>query len=203
MPVTIIVGGNYGSEGKGRISAYLAETGKFAAAVRCGGPNSGHTFLMHEEGEKDREVKLRQVPCAIANPSMKYYLPAGSLINGRVLNAEMLMYRLMDSLRIDSNAMIIEEKHRQEEQLLNLNKRIGSTCSGTGAAVADRVMRGDDVKLARDIPGLQPFLTNVSNELMKLHERGERILIEGTQGFGLSLYHTPHYPFAIQPLRLA
>ena len=43
MGVTVIVGGQYGGEGKGKITSYLSIRDDVAYVVRCGGPNSGHT----------------------------------------------------------------------------------------------------------------------------------------------------------------
>jgi adenylosuccinate synthase len=52
------------------------------------------------------------------------------------------------------------------------------------------------LKLAKDIPRLQPFLADVSREVTTYHLEGKRVVIEGTQGFGLSVYHSPYYPCA-------
>jgi len=57
MPVTVVVGGQYGSEGKGKIVAYLAKKDDVAAVVRCGGPNAGHSFVW-----QGATYSLRQVP---------------------------------------------------------------------------------------------------------------------------------------------
>ena len=45
MPVSIVVGGQFGSEGKGKVAHYLAQKMEASFAVRCGGPNSGHTVI--------------------------------------------------------------------------------------------------------------------------------------------------------------
>ncbi len=52
-----------------------------------------------------------------------------------------------------------------------------------------------EAKLAKDIPRLQPFICDVSEELNHYYNEGKTILIEGTQGFGLSVYHSPYYPY--------
>jgi adenylosuccinate synthase len=60
------------------------------------------------------------------------------------------------------------------------------------------VLRGADSKLAKDavreFPWLQTLLTDVSEEVNEALDENKKVLIEGTQGFGLSLYHSPHYP---------
>ena len=72
---------------------------------------------------------------------------------------------------------------------------IGSTGSGTGAAVMRRISRKENGLLARDCYELQPFLTDVSAELSVYRKQAENIVIEGTQGFGLSIYHSESYPY--------
>ena len=63
MSVTVVVGGQFGSEGKGKICAHLAMTDNVDYMVRCGGPNSGHTV---DVGGK--RYQLRQVPAGFINP---------------------------------------------------------------------------------------------------------------------------------------
>ena len=64
-----------------------------------------------------------------------------------------------------------------------------------GVAVAKRILRREKIRLAKDTPELAQYISDVSEELSKYYERGKNIIIEGTQGFGLSLYHSPFYPF--------
>lgn len=77
-----------------------------------------------------------------------------------------------------------------------MQEHIGSTCSGTGFAIAKRVMREKDVMLAKDIPALAPYIDDISSRVIEDDEYRQNIIIEGTQGYGLSLYHSPYYPFA-------
>jgi len=192
MPVTIVVGGQYGGEGKGKVTAHLCANHGYHAVVRCGGPNSGHTVSV--EGE---ETVLRQVPAGVARPGTQLFLAAGCLINIAVLFEEIDRFGLTpDRLKVDRNAMIITDDEIEKEKTIGLQKSIGSTCSGVGAAVARRVSRGSNVRLAKDVAELQPFLSIVSTDLNLLHDQGKRLIVEGTQGFGLSLYHSRCYPFA-------
>lgn len=192
MSITIVVGGQFGSEGKGKITAHLCRYHNFNVAIRCGGPNSGHTVTID-----GKQIVLRQIPAGVVNPNSKLYLAAGCLIDLDVLIEEINFFNLSSNrLKIDSNAVIIDEGYDKEEEKIQLGDRIGSTCTGTGFAVAKRVLRSKNIKLARDIPELKPFLTCVSKEIMNLYSKGKRIVIEGTQGFGLSVYHSPYYPYA-------
>jgi len=192
MSITVVVGGQFGGEGKGKMTANLCREHEFDVAVRCGGPNSGHTITID-----NKQVVLRQIPAGVVNPHTKLFLAAGCLIDLDVLLDEIDSFNLSpDRLGVDYNAAIIDEKYVQEEENTGLGVRIGSTCTGTGIAVAKRVLRGGALKLAKDVPELKPYLANVSDEVMVSHTSGKRIVIEGTQGFGLSVYHSPYYPYA-------
>lgn len=191
MTIAVVIGGQFGSEGKGKVTAHLCRYHNYSVAVRCGGPNSGHTININNE-----PVVLRQIPAGVVNPSAKLYLAAGCLIDLDVLLEEIKLFKLTpDRLGIDRNAAIIDDGYAQEEIKSNLNNRIGSTCTGTGIAVAKRVLRTKDIKLARDIPELKRYITCVSNKIMEHYLNKCKIVIEGTQGFGLSVYHSQYYPY--------
>jgi adenylosuccinate synthase len=101
-----------------------------------------------------------------------------------------------ERLLIDPNAMVIAEQDINEEENSSLRKSIGSTLSGTGAAVRRRIARAHQVKLAKDDARLRPYAQPVTPFLRDSISSKERVIIEGTQGFGLSLLHSPYYPFA-------
>src|SRR5437667_411509 len=86
------------------------------------------------------------------------------------------------------------------ERELNLRERLSSTLCGVGSAVARRALRGIDVRTAettaKDVSWLASLITNVSQEANLALDRGKKVLVEGTQGFGLSLYHSDSYPKA-------
>ena len=118
---------------------------------------------------------------------------------GAVLRVDKLLKEIAecgvdkDRLCIDGNAMIIIDEDIKAEG--DLVKNIGSTGQGVGAATARRIMqRNKNTLLARHIPELKPFIGSALEELEKAYSRNERILLEGTQGTGLSLYHGP-YPY--------
>jgi adenylosuccinate synthase len=192
MPVTVIVGGQFGSEGKGKVAHALAQEKRASLAVRVGGPNSGHTVI----DPRGNALVLRQLPTAAILPEVVCVLGAGSYIDVDILLKEMQETRLRsDCLRIDPNAAVITERERQEEASTALKQAIGSTLSGTGAAVGRRIARVRALRLAKDEPRLKPFLSPISQLLRSRLDVGDRLILEGTQGFGLSLLHSPHYPF--------
>lgn len=195
MSVWVVVGGQFGSEGKGKISAIIALQEQIDLCIRCGGPNSGHSF-QKENGEM---MLLRQVPTGFVRPQTRLLIPAGGLVDLEVLRTEIEVLRL-DSTRlgVDKNAMIITHEDRDQEQRLALAERLSSTLCGVGSAVARRALRSADVSLAANAAmsneWLRPFLTDVSAEVNSAVDSGKKVLIEGTQGSGLSLYHSLHYP---------
>lgn len=193
MAVSIVVGGQYGSEGKGKVAYLWAEKTGASAVVRVGGSNSGHTVY-----DKDnRMYTMRMLPTASIQENMTAVLPAGSYIDVPVLMEEIKAIGISrDHLKIDPNAMIILEKHKEEERKKGMQEKIGSTLSGTGAAVADRARRSEDVILAGKVPELAPFIHDTKKYLRGLLDQGKHIVIEGTQGYGLSNYHTQEYPYA-------
>ncbi|ULA68550.1 MAG: Adenylosuccinate synthetase [Nitrospira sp.] len=192
MPLTVIVGGQFGSEGKGKVTSHLALRDNVDIVVRCGGPNSGHTVDV--EGQR---YELRSLPAGFINPGTRLLLAAGCLINPEILLTEVKSTGT-DPRRVgvDRYAGIISPSEGEEEAELRLRDRLGSTLSGTGIGVANRVLRKPDFKLAEDVPELQEFLTDVSAEVNEAVDKNGKVLIEGTQGFGLSVYHSPHYPYA-------
>lgn len=192
MPLTVIVGGQYGSEGKGKVTSYLSLRDNVDIVVRCGGPNSGHTVDV-----RGQRYELRSLPSGFINPGTRLLLAAGCLINPEILLTEIKSTGI-DPRRVgvDRHAGIISPSEGEEEGKLLLRDRLGSTLSGTGIGVANRVLRKPDFKLAKDVPELQEYLTDVSAEVNECLDKGGKVLVEGTQGLGLSVYHSPHYPFA-------
>lgn len=192
MPVTVIVGGQYGSEGKGKVAHWLARERSASVAVRTGGPNAGHTV----EDVPNHPVVLRQLPTAAFLADVKCVLGPGSYIDPDLLLAEVAVTGLRaDRLLIDPNAMVITEDDKLRERSSTLRASIGSTQSGTGAAVLKRIERRATTDLAKDDVRLRQFIAPVTSFLRSQLSSGRRIILEGTQGFGLSLLHSPTYPF--------
>jgi adenylosuccinate synthase len=190
MSLWVVVGGQYGSEGKGKVSAFITKQENIDICVRCGGPNSGHSFV----DENGKTIVLRQLPTGFVNPRTRLLIPAGALIDPLIESLRLPRERV----GIDRKCFIIEEKDREREQILGLRERLSSTLCGVGAAQSRRVLRGEDVRLAKDIrheqPWMNDYLTDVCDEMNTALDRDSKVLIEGTQGFGLSLYHSDHYP---------
>jgi adenylosuccinate synthase len=197
MSLWVVVGGQFGSEGKGKVSAFITLREDIDICIRCGGPNSGHSLV----GPDGTTTVLRQLPTGYLRPRTRLLIPAGALIDPTVLKAEIDGLRIDPSrVGIDRNTMVIEDADRENEQTLRLRERLSSTLCGVGSAVARRALRGEDVRLTKDAvseyPWLGDLLTDVSEEANEALDSGKKVLVEGTQGFGLSLYHTAEYPKA-------
>lgn len=192
MPVTVIVGGQFGSEGKGKVSHFLSRELNASAAIRVGGSNSGHTVI----DSLGKPIILRQLPTASIIKDVYCVISAGSYIDREILLNEIEYVGISsERLLIDPHAIIITDSEKQEEQQSLLKQAIGSTLSGTGAAVLKRIKRSTNIKLAKDEISLRPFVKTVIPFLRDCLDAGKRIIIEGTQGFGLSLLHSPYYPY--------
>lgn len=192
MPISVVVGGQFGSEGKGKVAHALALELGATAAIRVGGSNSGHTVI----DAAGRAIIFRHLPTAVLEPSIHCVLPAGCYIHEPTLLKEMEISGIhSDKLSINPFAVIITDLETREEIESGLTESIGSTGSGTGRAVVRRAQRMGGTVFAKDVASLIPYLRETTDLLDTFLKRGERILIEGTQGFGLSLLHSNHHPF--------
>jgi len=191
MPLTVVVGGQFGSEGKGKVAHHFAKSKRATVAIRVGGSNSGHTVV---DSDGRRQI-FRVLPTAAVLPDVICVLGAGSYVEPELLALEIERARLSpDRVLIDENAFVVSDEHKRAEQEVGLRERIGSTLSGTGAAVVDRVRRVSSSHLVKNDERLRRFIGNTRSLLRSRLKRGENVILEGTQGFGLSLLHSPLYP---------
>ena len=188
MTSTVVVGGFFGDEGKGKIISYLAIKDNPKIIVRGGaGPNAGHTIR-----DGDKVYKVRMLPSGFLNKNAKVMIGPGVVVNPDVLNKEIQDFDVIGRAFIDKHCGIIEETHLVRDSKGELKEKIGSTGSGTGPANADRAMR--ILNLAKDFDSLSPLIVDVPLEVNSAISANEHVLIEGTQGTFLSLWHGT-YPF--------
>jgi adenylosuccinate synthase len=193
MSVIVIIGGQFGSEGKGKVAHYFAKEAGASVAVRVGGSNSGHTVI----DKRGVPLVFRVLPTAAILDNTVCALGAGSYIDVDILFQEVEAANLgSERLWIDPNAYIVTEEHKKQEREWKLGERIASTQTGTGAAIVERVKRLSAKQLAKHDDRLSSFIKPVRSLLRSRLDRREKIVIEGTQGFGLSLLHSPYYPKA-------
>lgn len=184
--VDVIVGGQYGSEGKGNIAAYMAP--EYDSLFRVGGPNAGHKVFREPE-----PYTFHHLPSGtFKNESAKLLIGPGAVIGLETLLKEVASLNVpYDRLLIDNQAIIINQED-VEYELRQLRDRIGSTAQGVGSATARKILERwpkSSVSLAYDVPELKPYVGSTREALEAAYAHNERILLEGTQGTSLSLHH--------------
>lgn len=185
--VDVLIGLQYGSEGKGIVAGALALSGFYAASVRVGGSNAGHSFMY-----KDKMHVYRHIPCAAINPEVLLYVGRGALVDPEVLVKECEAVEVRPGrVTMDPFVFPILPKDAQvERESLGLSAKIGSTCKGVGQALCTRAMRCEwDER--KEI--LKDYSKCTMEELMA-RVGPKSVLIESTQGTSLSLY-SDNYPF--------
>lgn len=142
MPATIVMGGQWGDEGKGKLTDALA-AGADVVVRANGGSNAGHTI------ETKRGVfKLHLIPSGILNPDCLCVVGAGVVVDPGALLAEMddLRTRGVDlsNLRVSDRAHVVMPYHPMLDQLeeeRRADDEIGTTLRGNGPAYADKAAR--------------------------------------------------------------
>jgi adenylosuccinate synthase len=142
MVATIVLGAQWGDEGKGRVVDYFAETADYVVRFQ-GGNNAGHTIIVGEQ-----RLALSLIPSGIHYPDCIPVIASGTVIDPAVLLAEMDMVagKGLDPSRVklSSNAHLIMPYHRKLdaaiERYLGKNQ-IGTTKKGIGPAYTDKYAR--------------------------------------------------------------
>jgi len=187
MPCTVITGAFWGDEGKGKIISYLALEDKLDVCLRTGSVNAAHTVWY-----QGNRYALHMVPAAFVYEKCRLLIGSGANVHVAKFLEEVEATNVKNRIGIDHQASIIEEKHSIQDKTSAHLKGLGTTGWGIGPAIEERVRR--TAKLAKDIPELQPYLTNVAAELNNTIDAGKKVLLEGTQGLMLSLFHGT-YPY--------
>ncbi|MGZ8886950.1 MAG: adenylosuccinate synthetase, partial [Nitrososphaeraceae archaeon] len=158
-------------------------------AARGGvGPNAGHTFNLN-----GKTFKVRMLPSAAFNVNTNLAIGAGVLVDPIILLKEISTFHAHGRTFVDPHCGIIKEEHiRQDNNESFLKERIGTTGTGTGPANSDRALR--KLSLAMDCSEIKNYLNDVSCMIHSDLNKKNNVLLEGTQGTYLSLYHGG-YPF--------
>ncbi|MDE6737134.1 MAG: adenylosuccinate synthetase, partial [Treponemataceae bacterium] len=208
----VVIGAQWGDEGKGKIVDYLAESAKYVVRY-AGGPNAGHTIVVD-----GKEYALHQVPSGILHPDKSVFLGAGMVIDPEALFNELQM--LKDNgidwegrVFISDRAHIILPRYRQMDKDRDAARKrpIGTTGRGIGIAYAEKAER-DGLRLA-DLDWAEKmaeydgedkaYLDTYKERLLamrvdltaKMYEfRDDNILFEGAQGAMLDI-DSGTYPY--------
>ncbi len=200
----VVVGGQFGSEAKGRVTLeqirrrMYANTERPVHSMRVGGPNAGHVVI----DPTGRRWAMRQVPVGFIEPAVALYIAAGSEIDRSVLLQEIedledAGYHIRERLFIHPEATVIDSQHIQREAESDLVQRLGSTAKGIGAARADRIWRVADRVIDRvaefaDLGMVESFEPRLIRAI-ESDANPAAVVIEGTQGYGLGM-HAGYYP---------
>jgi adenylosuccinate synthase len=236
MPAIVLLGAQWGDEGKGKATDLLGDKVNYVVRYQ-GGNNAGHTVVIGKE-----KYALHLLPSGILTPSCIPVIGNGVVIDPSVLLEEIkgLNERGVDTskLRISTNAHLITPYHRTidkvTERFLGKSK-IGTTGRGIGPAYADKINRigirvqdlFDESILRKKLEGalrdknqvlikvfnrksieveevlaeylgyaevLRPHIVDTSLLLNEALNRGEVVLLEGSQGTLLDVDHGT-YPF--------
>lgn len=156
--------------------------------IRVGGPNAGHKVYKSEGPDT-----FHTLPSGSRVRSAELILGPGAVVDIDTLLREINSIQIgPDHLTIDPQVLIILAEDKEKEK--RLIEEIGSTGQGVGAATSRRILQRDDsVKLAKHIKQLEPFVRPSWIRLeQRMRDPRTRILLEGTQGTALSLYHGPY-----------
>lgn len=164
MPSVIVVGAQWGDEGKGKITDYLASRADMV--LRCqGGSNAGHTVVV--DGKK---YALHLTPCGILNPNTINVVGNGVVIDLKVVLDEI---KLLTEEGISVKNLVLSEKAHlimpyhylmdDYQESLKGDKKIGTTRRGIGPAYMDKTAR-QGIRLL-DLMAWEPFLEKLDYNL--------------------------------------
>jgi adenylosuccinate synthase len=208
LKTTVIVGAQWGDEGKGKIIDLMAQKADVVARFH-GGNNAGHTIVVN--GEK---LVLHLIPSGILNQDCLCIIGNGVVFDPDIFReeiAELTKRGLLGDpsrIKISDRAHVILPKHKtldkEREEALG-DKKIGTTGRGIGPCYEDKIGRrgvtvGELIEPPLDKRGkgelddLRPFVCNTSVLINDLIDQGKKILFEGAQGTCLDVDHGT-YPF--------
>lgn len=198
----IVVGLQYGDEGKGKIVNYLASTYKYDYCLRYnGGANAGHTIYIN-----NTKIVTHQIPTGFIYGVKSIicdncYLDIDKLINEInyiKLNCNHLKSINFDNLLISENCHLIMEEYKEND---DIDGKIGTTKSGIGPCAIKKYGRNgkilrnckNEIKKLLDL-NIGIKIINTTDYFMKFNRYKLSFLVEGAQGFGLDINHGD-YPY--------
>src|SRR3989344_137861 len=195
MTGIVIVGAQFGDEGKGKIVDYLVDRLKIDYVVRFqGGNNAGHTVVVGNE-----KFKLHHVPSGVVQ-GKQCFLGNGMVIDPKVLIDEINNLKergINPKLTISPLAHVITEKHKELDAA---DSKIGTTKRGIGPAYSDKISRSGTrfSELNSVYPNyyseLSKYIGDVSLKVNQALEKKKKVLFEGAQGTLLDIDFGT-YPF--------
>jgi adenylosuccinate synthase len=195
--VHCVVDGQFGSTGKGALSAWLAwqayknlapHAFNFAGAIYSGGPNSGHTSYFGDE-----KIVLKQLPTFAVSLhklglSIPVYLSAGAVIDRDILKEEAERYPYIP-IFVHHNAAIVTDEDKREEEQGSIGA-VAGTRSGTGAALVRKIRREPNAIADRSLGRVAKNVMLMDHAIEPEHHA---YFMEVAQGFSLGI-NSRFYP---------
>lgn len=179
-----VLDGQWGSSGKGKFNAYLADKYKIDFAISQNSVNASH-IVVWDDGTS---YKFNHLPTSVINHHVRVIMGAGASIDLQQLLKEIEDWKLTpERLFIHPNAVVITEDDIAYEK--GVLQRIASTMTGNGAAMGRKVMRHPNVRTADSYPQLRQFIADTSSCIAHWLKNGDTGIIETAQGFDLSMDH--------------
>lgn len=196
--IDMVLDFQFGSTGKGSICGYLAKREKYDVAVCAFATNAGHTYIDKRRGI---HVMTQQLPTAITSPTVHtLMIGPGAAIHLGTLREELHRYSSIignKRIMIHPHAAVVEDYHAAFEQQDGRTK-MGSTAKGVGEAYIERMRRNPENNntIKSRVSHLDPIAAYVTTpeKYRDALNGASAVLVEGAQGFGLSMYHG-FYPY--------
>lgn len=180
MPSLVVIGSQWGDEGKGKIVDFLAQEADMVVRFQ-GGPNAGHSVKVGEE-----LFALHHIPSGILRPGKPAVIGNGVVIDPGVLIDELdsLASRGVDvrGLRISDRAHVIMPYHRMldgAEEKLRRGDKVGTTGRGIGPAYSDKVarlgIRMGDLVNEKALGEKLDFLVPLKQRILDAYGQGGRL----------------------------
>jgi adenylosuccinate synthase len=201
----VVIGCQWGDEGKGKIVDYLAQSSHVCVRAQ-GGHNAGHTIMIDQ-----RRHVLQLVPCGIFHPQVTCVLAHGMVVSPDHLLKE-LQHLPSERVQLSYHATVLLPTYFAMDANNEQTQNIGTTKNGIGPAYSEKAARralrfteylkdstlkttlyqalGDTEAAQRFYDHrtwLTPLLTDTVATLKKAHDDGQHIVFEGAQGFGLDI----------------
>nr|UDO46975.1 adenylosuccinate synthetase [Pandoravirus massiliensis] len=153
LPVTAVVGTQWGDEGKGKVVDYFCATGAYGYVARCaGGPNAAHTIVVPDGAGGNKRCMLRMVPSGVLNAGIMCVIGQGVAVDVTMLADEMNALErnhavaCKDRVRLSDRAHVLLDLHRAldahgERAAAVRGAAIGTTRRGVGPCYTDKVAR--------------------------------------------------------------
>ena len=174
MPATVVLGAQWGDEGKGKAIDQLAPQSTWAVRFQ-GGNNAGHTIVVG-----DTTLKLHQIPSGVTAKHCNLVLGDGMVVDPWVLDEELGRWEELTGERPDGERLFISERasvilpfHRLYD---SADKVVGTTGRGIGPAYRDRIERVG-IRFA-DIPGVLADSKRIKQTISRMNLQLKTVKVE-------------------------